>query len=583
MNDSFAGRDYPEEGQSRKRRSAPYLRISNKEKEGGQSIEIQLERIKDAAGERRWELLDPYIDDGYSGELLARPGIDRLLDEIEQNRIEVVPITEPDRLARGDLYLQKFLEEKIKERGAFVDYLSLPPATNEDEQLGHDVRGVVSGWERLKIKQRTMRGKLKKARSGFIVGGRAPYGFHYSAKTEQTPGGYEPLEEEIHWVKEMFRWYAWEGLSVEGVTERLTKKKVPTQTGNRLWRTSTVHHILTNETYAGIAYYNRRRSVPPKNPQGSTGYRRLKNTSRQTRARKEWIPIPVTPFIDREIWERTQQKLKRNAKESPRNTRHPYLLRGKVVCGECGLPCYGSVSRTNLFYQCSNRHRMFPLPKRCSARSVSVPSLDSTVWQALLSALSHPDIILSQLQEVKDAEATTRDYRKEELKRVKVELEKKKRGERRLIELYKYDQEMSLEHYRESMDKTRAEIANNEKEKENLERQTLRTVNLEEIETDLKFLSSDISSRLHMLSFEDKRKIIELLIEKVTVTEKKVMIEAIVPPGGDVTPTPPNSVAIASQSSLCEVQNHTNWYKLVRKENRCDYYGKLVLAVQRGF
>jgi len=558
MNDSFVERNYPEEGQSRKRTSAPYLRISNKEKAGGQSIEIQLERIKEAAEERRWELLDPYIDDGYSGELLRRPGIDRLLDEIEEKRIEVVPITEPDRLARGDLYLQKFLEEEIKERRAFVEYLSLPPATNEDEQLGHDVRGVVSGWERLKIKQRTMREKLKKARSGFIVGGRAPYGFHYLAKTEQTPGGYEPMEEEVHWVKEMFRWYAWEGLSVEGVTERLTKKKIPTQLGNRLWRTSTVHHILTNETYAGVAYYNRHRSVPPKNHRGQTGYRRLKNTSRQIRAQKEWIPIAVTPIIDREIWERAQQKLKRNARESARNTCHPYLLRGKVMCGECGLPCYGSVSRTNLFYQCSNRHRMFPLPKRCSARSVSASSLDSTVWQALLNALSHPDIILSQLQEVKDAEATTRDYRKEELKRVKMELEKKQRGERRLIELYKYDQGMSLEHYRESMDKTRAEIVDKEKEKENLERQTMITVNLEEIETDLKFLSSDISSRLHMLSFEDKRKMIELLIEKVTVTERKVVIEAIVPPGGDVTPTPPNSVAIASQSSPCEVQIGTN-------------------------
>ncbi len=291
MNDSFAGRDYPEESQSRKRRSAPYLRISNKEKEGGQSIEIQLERIKEAAEERRWELLDPYIDDGYSGELLERPGIDRLLDEIEQKRIEVVPITEPDRLARGGLHLQKLLEEEIKERGALVEYLSLRPAKNEDEQLGHDIRGVVSGWERSKIKRRTMRGKLKKARSGFIVGGKAPYGFHYLAKTEQTPGGYEPIEEEVHWVKEMFRWYAWENLSVEGVTERLTEKKVPTQSGNRLWRTSTVHHILTNETYAGIAYYNRRRSVPPKNPRGLTGYRRLKNTSRQTRAPLDYISI----------------------------------------------------------------------------------------------------------------------------------------------------------------------------------------------------------------------------------------------------------------------------------------------------
>ena len=126
MNNSFVERDYPEEGQSKKIRAAPYLRISNKEKEGGQSIEIQHERIKEVAEERRWELLEPYIDDGYSGELLRRPGIDRLLDEIEKERIEVVPITEPDRLARGVSTSRSFSRRKSRREAPWLSIFRCP-------------------------------------------------------------------------------------------------------------------------------------------------------------------------------------------------------------------------------------------------------------------------------------------------------------------------------------------------------------------------------------------------------------------------------------------------------------------------
>ena len=83
-----------------RKRAAIYARVSTSEQEKRQIVQIQLERLTKTIQERNWQLVGKYIDDGYSGELLERPALDLLLDEIEKNHIEVVLITDPDRLAR---------------------------------------------------------------------------------------------------------------------------------------------------------------------------------------------------------------------------------------------------------------------------------------------------------------------------------------------------------------------------------------------------------------------------------------------------------------------------------------------------
>ena len=123
------------------------------------------------------------------------------------------------------LALQKIIEEQINEEGASVEFLSIPPPKTEDERLGYDVRGLVSSWERRKIKARTLKGKIRKAKEGHIVGGKAPYGYRYVPRITETPGYYEIVEEEARWIREIFRLYAWEGLSAEAIARHLTEKK----------------------------------------------------------------------------------------------------------------------------------------------------------------------------------------------------------------------------------------------------------------------------------------------------------------------------------------------------------------------
>jgi DNA invertase Pin-like site-specific DNA recombinase len=63
----------------------------------------QLERVRKHVREKGWELPeeDIFRDDGYSGTILGRPGLDALRDRAWVRGLEVVVVLSPDRLARN--------------------------------------------------------------------------------------------------------------------------------------------------------------------------------------------------------------------------------------------------------------------------------------------------------------------------------------------------------------------------------------------------------------------------------------------------------------------------------------------------
>jgi site-specific DNA recombinase len=63
-------------------RVAVYARVSTTRQALAQTIEQQLDRLREVVAERGWELADQHVyrDDGYSGASLGRPGLDRLRD-----------------------------------------------------------------------------------------------------------------------------------------------------------------------------------------------------------------------------------------------------------------------------------------------------------------------------------------------------------------------------------------------------------------------------------------------------------------------------------------------------------------------
>ena len=84
-------------------RVALYARVSTQRQAQAQTVEQQLERLKNYAQQQSWPIPVERVfrDDGYSGASLKRPGLDRLRDQAAARTLDLVLMTAPDRLARN--------------------------------------------------------------------------------------------------------------------------------------------------------------------------------------------------------------------------------------------------------------------------------------------------------------------------------------------------------------------------------------------------------------------------------------------------------------------------------------------------
>jgi len=159
-------------------RVAVYIRVSTLRQVHAQTAEQQLQRLQSHLQTKGWSLPQENIfrDDGYSGAILRRPGLDRLRDKVAATDFDVVLITDPDRLARNYVH-QVLLMEELQRFGCRVEFLDRPMSTDPHDQLLLQIRGAVAEYERSLITERMRRGRLLKLRAGLLLPWtRAPYG-----------------------------------------------------------------------------------------------------------------------------------------------------------------------------------------------------------------------------------------------------------------------------------------------------------------------------------------------------------------------------------------------------------------------
>src|SRR5260370_32448562 len=128
--------------------------------------------------------------------------------------------------------------------------------------------------------------------------------------------------------------------------------------------------------------------------------KRTKNPNRKVIVRE--VPAIVTE----EIWNRAEQVLRSNRIMAPRNGRTPFLLRGLIKCGLCGLTFSGaraSARQPDHYYHCNGRQfsrGLYGLTgKKCPAKSINGGYIEGVVWADIESFLRDPGDILERLRE----------------------------------------------------------------------------------------------------------------------------------------------------------------------------------------
>ena len=414
------------------KRAILYARVSTDEQaKSGYSLRQQTERLREYAATEGYEVLEEVEDPGQSGASLERPRMDRVRDLVSAGGVSAVFAQDRDRFAREPAYLF-YLREEFAERGTTLKALNDRGDGSPEGELTTGILDQIARYERLKIAERSRRGKLRKAREGKVIAAKRPhYGYCYSASRD----AYEVEEETMPTVARIFRMVGVEGVAIRGVKRTFEREGLPTPDNKRHWGQFFIREAIRDDIYKphtreeietlvakgqmsadvaarldpekryGIWWFNRRKTKTYQVAVNGTNSKQYKRRTTITqRPEDEWIAVPVPESgIPREWVDLARAAIKDNVKFS-RNDNRPWELSGGIArCGECGWAMKAHTSKsgnsghTNHYYYCSRVSVNYSYKACANRKSHRADRVEPLVWEYVSGMTKNPDRLRSDL------------------------------------------------------------------------------------------------------------------------------------------------------------------------------------------
>jgi site-specific DNA recombinase len=488
---------------------AIYARVSTEEQLKGYSIEGQIEDCEKLIGHKEYLI---YKDEGYTGEILNRPDLMKLQDDIENGIITQVVCYDPDRLSRK-LLVQLIIKEQFEKKNVKLQFVRAEYRDDAEGQMQFQIRGAFSEYDKAKIKHNTMTGRYRKAKSGKVVKNNHLYGYNYD-KEKKT---YVINENEAAIIRTIFEQYASQRFQgVNGLALHLTEIGIPTKGKAKQWHRQVVKQILTNESYIGNYYQNKWDTV------GNYVKKQAgEKVEYKMRPREEWIHMKIPAIISEELFNHVQQLLKtaKRRKESINN--HDYLLSGLVRCNRCGNTMTGKKKKSHGkdFYVYTCRKNYAGMKSGGCGKEMSENKLNHYVWETLVDWFNNPE----KINEF--TEQSTPNYLEDELKHLESEIEKTKKGRKRLFQLVSLseDDDLDLEEIKDQI----RELQLKEKELTNKYTQLLDEIKEEETNASTIQLEKAIETYMEKqtkdLPFEEKQHLIRMAVKEVLIIDSETV------------------------------------------------------------
>ena len=365
-------------------RCAIYTRKSTEEglEQSFNSLDAQREAcsayIASQKGEGWLPLPARYDDGGYSGGNMERPGLARLLSDIQAGRVDVVVVYKVDRLTRS---LSDFarIVERFDRRG--VSFVSVTQAFNTTTSMGRLTLNVLLSFAQFEreVTSERIRDKIAASKKkGMWMGGNPPLGYIGHDRTLRI------VPEEAETVRLCFSRYLELGsvhalhreLRAQGVTSRLRTAPNGRISGGRPLGRGQLFHLLKNRVYIGEIVHGE----------------------------KSW-PGLHEPIVKREAFEAVQALLTRST--VPRRVRartSPSPLTGLVHDAAGGLMSPVTArqgGRTWRYYVSSRLQRGIPVDLPAGGlRRVAAAPLEDVVSGALRELIGKPEAAWDELRDL---------------------------------------------------------------------------------------------------------------------------------------------------------------------------------------
>ncbi len=414
------------------KRAILYARVSTDEQaRSGYSLAQQLEALKSYAAREGYEVLEEVQDPGQSGASLERPGMDRVRDLVAAGGVSVVLAQDRDRFAREPAYLF-YLREEFAEHGTALRALNDRGDGSPEGELTTGILDQIARYERLKIAERSRRGKLRKAREGKVIAAKRP---HYGYRYNEARDGYVLDGETMSIISRIFRMVGTEGVAIRGVKRTFEREGLPTPEGGHTWGQFFIREAIRDDIYKphtheeikalvakgqmsaevasrldpekryGIWWFNRRKTKTYQEavsgPEGKRYKKRVKITQRPE---KEWIAVPVPESgVPREWVDAAREAIADNAKPSQNDKRSWELSGGIARCRECGWAMVTQTTRSGTsrkahhYYVCSRVKVNYAYSSCSNGKCHRADRLEPMVWDYVSGVMKDPEQLRADL------------------------------------------------------------------------------------------------------------------------------------------------------------------------------------------
>lgn len=384
-----------------------------------------------------------------SGETIsARPVMQKLLEEVENNRWSGVLVMEIERLARGNTIDQGTVAQTFKlSQTKIITPMKIYDPSNEFDEEYFEFGLFMSRREYKTINRRLQRGKIASVKEGKYVAASAPYG--YNKKKIENGKGFtlEPNKNEAKTVKLIFEFYTKGEMQIDGsykrlgtglIANKLNNLKIPPKKGSA-WAPSSIRDILINPIYIGKIRWNWRKAHK-KIVNGEVKIKRPRSSP------EDCILVDGLhkPIIEQKTFELAQSLMK---KDPPRPTNTYSVVKnplaGIIICGKCGKKMvrrpYSEKTRFDAII-CTT--------KACSNVSCALPCLEGKILEALKSWLGGYELKWQPEKNKKLPEQIK--CQKSAIEKIEKEIEKTKLQINKIHDLLEqgvYSNEMFLKRY----------------------------------------------------------------------------------------------------------------------------------------
>jgi len=358
-------------------RAAIYTRKSTEEglSQDFNSLDAQRESAELYVRSQGWECLpDRYDDGGFTGANTERPGLKRLMADIDAGLVDCVVVYKVDRLSRSLMDFSRLMESFDKRSVSFVSVTQHFNTTHSMGRLTLNILLSFAQFEREIISERTKDKIAGARRKGKWGGGRPVLGYDILPGEGGSKLVVNPQEADL--VRDIFDLYlnGHAGLmpvvahcARRGWTTKPWTTKAGKPQGGKVLDKDALYALLTNVLYDG-----------------------------RVRHLRETHPGEHEAIVERDVFEQVQAKLKANGRAGGSQVRNlrGALLKGLVRCGACGCGMHhhfasktgDKSTRRYRYYVCATAAKQGW--DACPAPSLPAADLERFVVQTLKEAIA---------------------------------------------------------------------------------------------------------------------------------------------------------------------------------------------------